>query len=478
MTFSPHTPSRRQLYALFAFLFAVICNALLWGQLPGFNVLLTVSLYCVGFYLLARYTGHVQNWWALLFLIPVFALSAAMMLYSTNVIRAFAPFLIIIFLIIFSVTLTLKKESKPFTIFGMHFLRRFDRIFSHIAAVWRDLLRKEGTQSRQLLLRILLGVLIAIPFLLLFGSLFASADPVFKQVIDPLLRMNFFGQAIGRVMHVLFLTFLVGGVLYFLVSDEHLLHDHKPIAHPFDPVVTGVVLGLLNLLFLAFVAIQFRYLFGGGDAVLSGGGTYAEYARAGFFQLVWVMILAEAFLLLLYRSAAHGTMHVAVKVLKALLVILTGVVAFSALARMNLYQEAYGFTVLRLYVEWFIYLLVALLLLTLTTVIAGFSFRRYVHSGFLVVILWLSVVALLNVDAMIARENITRFASGKKIDIPYLSALSVDVYPVLKPFVDKHKPDLKQFELDAFDGLENQLVSSIARRNDWREWHRIYSYIK
>ena len=53
------------------------------------------------------------------------------------------------------------------------------------------------------------------------------------------------------------------------------------------PVELGIVLGLLNVLFLAFVIVQFRYLFGGAELVrVSTNLTYAEYARRGFIELV------------------------------------------------------------------------------------------------------------------------------------------------------------------------------------------------
>ena len=43
---------------------------------------------------------------------------------------------------------------------------------------------------------------------------------------------------------------------------------------------------VLDLLFLAFVALQGAYLFGGQDTLAAGGMTYAEYARRGFFELL------------------------------------------------------------------------------------------------------------------------------------------------------------------------------------------------
>jgi Domain of unknown function (DUF4173) len=58
-------------------------------------------------------------------------------------------------------------------------------------------------------------------------------------------------------------------------------------------VEIGIVLGLLDLLFLTFVVIQVRYLFGGAGRVAATAGlTHTEYARRGFFELVTVTALA------------------------------------------------------------------------------------------------------------------------------------------------------------------------------------------
>ena len=48
-----------------------------------------------------------------------------------------------------------------------------------------------------------------------------------------------------------------------------------------------VVLGLLDLLFLAFVAVQVGYFFGGSAHVHGITGlTFSEYARHGFWELL------------------------------------------------------------------------------------------------------------------------------------------------------------------------------------------------
>ena len=65
-------------------------------------------------------------------------------------------------------------------------------------------------------------------------------------------------------------------------------------------------LGVLDALFLAFVAVQATVLFGGHRHVLETEGlTYAEYARQGFWQLLWVSALTLLVLSAVIRVAGR-----------------------------------------------------------------------------------------------------------------------------------------------------------------------------
>ena len=59
----------------------------------------------------------------------------------------------------------------------------------------------------------------------------------------------------------------------------------------------GRLLALVDALFAAFVAVQFRYLFGGEAMVGAASLTRAEYARRGFFELATVVALVVPMLL-------------------------------------------------------------------------------------------------------------------------------------------------------------------------------------
>ena len=129
------------------------------------------------------------------------------------------------------------------------------------------------------------------------------------------------------------------------------------------PVQIGAYLGYLTFgfiadrfgrrpTFIAFMLVQLRYLFGGAAHVATTAGvSYAEYARSGFFELVWVTVLVLPLLLVADAVLRPGSRaaQLTFRVLAAALLLLLGVVMLSAMQRMWLYQRAYGLTDTRLY---------------------------------------------------------------------------------------------------------------------------------
>jgi hypothetical protein len=162
-------------------------------------------------------------------------------------------------------------------------------------------------------------------------------------------------------------------------------------------------LALLDLLFAAFVTVQLTVLFGGHDHVLRTTGlTYAQYARQGFVELIVAAALTLAVAAVAGRHAAraNATQRRALSVLTGLLFALTLVVLASALRRLGLYEDAYGFTRTRL----------------------------FAHG----VILWLAALfVLVAVLTALAERNAARFAGSGRIDTSYLNGLSADAVPRL-----------------------------------------------
>ena len=156
---------------------------------------------------------------------------------------------------------------------------------------WREALRGRWKGQALALTR---GVLLAAPLLVLFGALFVAADAIFERLV-----IDVFGFDLAEVFTHLFLicslAWITSGLLWagLMASLPEDLTIPRPRVVSLGIVEVGVVLGLLDLLFLTFVVIQVRYLFGGaGHLAATSGLTYAEYARHGFFELVAVTALA------------------------------------------------------------------------------------------------------------------------------------------------------------------------------------------
>lgn len=233
-------------------------------------------------------------------------------------------------------------------------------------------------------------------------------------------------------------------------------------------VELGVVLGLLDLLFLAFVLVQFRYLFGGAALVeISPTLTYAEYARRGFFELVAVAALLLPIVLSIDWLARLDTPRDGriYRGLAGALIGLLFVVIVSALFRMRLYTQEFGLTELRLYTT----ACMAWISLVASWYIGTVLWERRDRFMFGVLIAGLLVAAVLNVvnpDDLIVSTNAARPDAAARFDGDYTSQLSADAVPRLIEAL----PRMPQNE-------QRTAANRLLRRwrppetVDWRTWN-------
>jgi hypothetical protein len=233
-------------------------------------------------------------------------------------------------------------------------------------------------------------------------------------------------------------------------------------------VELGVVLGMLDLLFLAFVVVQFRYLFGGAELVqVSSTLTYAEYARRGFFELVAVAALLLPIMLLLDWVARLQTSRQVVlyRALAGLLVLLLFVVVVSALERMRLYTQEYGLTELRLYTTAFMFWITAGAIWYLATVLRDHR-ERFLFGSLVVGLVVAGTLNAIDPDDLIVRTNAARPDAPSRFDGTYTLGLSADAGPAL---------------IEALPSMPEQQRVVVARRllqrwesaqaHDWRSWN-------
>lgn len=286
---------------------------------------------------------------------------------------------------------------------------------------------------------VLRGLLIAIPILAIFAALLASADVVFAQVLNrfiALFRLEKSPEYLFRLAYILVGAYLLAGVFLHAAQksrDENLIGEEKPLLSAFLGFTEGaVVLGAVELLFLVFVIIQFRYFFGGQTNIGVQGFTYAEYARQGFGELVAVAFFSLLLFLGLSVIVKRETSirRQGFSGLGVGMGILVGVILISAFQRLRLYEAAYGFSRLRTYTHAFMIWLGILLAAALVLEILRKE-RLFVTAALLAGIGFAVSLNLLNVDAFIVRQNVARAAQGQDLDVAYLASLSPDAIPAL-----------------------------------------------
>lgn len=309
-----------------------------------------------------------------------------------------------------------------------------------------------GNRTRQRLAAVVRGLLLAFPLLVVLLVLLSSADAIFGERVEQALRwlnLERFFDMLGRItLALLMAVFFLGAVVAALRRgrDQTPLLQASGLKLPSLGLTEAlVILTSVDVLFSLFVAVQFRYFFGGEAAVGAAGFTYAEYARRGFGELVAVSIITLGLVSLLAvwvrsnRDKAWSWFQLAA----SLLVVMTGVILVSALQRLLLYEQAFGFTRLRTYshaaIVWMGIGFVVFLGLLLTGRLRYFAPALVAGAvGFAL------SLGVLNVDGFIVQQNFAHREQIGELDVDYLITLSNDAVPGLASRVDQVEGEPRQ----------------------------------
>ena len=292
-----------------------------------------------------------------------------------------------------------------------------------------------------------------------FALLFASADALFAEWVGAVVPDLGWDDVALRA----FVAVAIGGIVlagaYLALNPPRIERGEsaaRPVAHRFEWLAPVLV---VDAVFLAFLVAQATVIFGGhGYLEQTTGLTYAEYVHQGFGQLTVATALTLLVVWAATRKAPRDTStdRAWIRLSLGLLCALTLVVVASALYRMHVYQDAYGFTRLRLLVDVFEGWLGVLVVATMA---GGVALRAawLPRFGLISGVLLLLGLAAINPDAWIAQQNLDRYEATGQVDWAYLADLSDDALPVLSTL----PPHLAECAL-VIDGRQD---------DDWLEWN-------
>jgi hypothetical protein len=346
------------------------------------------------------------------------------------------------------------------------------------AAPFRAMVHVSGAS---VLGRVLRGLGLALPLLAIFALLFAAADEIFAFYLRSAIGTQvawdelFVRALVAAVAGWLF----AGTILATWLSREVVPATEIPATDSRRPrlgtIEAVVVLLVLDAVFGLFVVLQAAYLFGGLDTLAVSGMTYSEYARRGFFELVIVAVLSGAVVLALDTTVVERSR--AFRLAAAGLAVLTGVVLLSAIVRLGLYQQAYGWTELRFFtlagITW--------LGVGVVATVAGVAVERaawvprvMVGAGLIIAL----VVNAIGPQAFVASQNLARAidpslvpADGESgLDVRYLGSLGDDVVPLLVEALPRlPAPSRANVELELRERARE--TRSDYQRLGWPSWN-------
>jgi len=424
-----------------------------------------------------------QAWF---FVIPILLLSSTFFIFSNQVFKILNYLIVpILVIMLSSLVANINKSDWSDIRFIGDIAKRIFVPFRFIHRPFLTLSRmtdnsSKGSKSR-ILPKVVIGILISIPLLAIILWLLSSADIVFKNIFIniPLLKIfkHFLIIISVSVYAICFLWALLkafnerkkstnGAVSTSSTPSTNSKVSTNSNANTdgtsstkiqwklfLDPVVLLTILILVNAIYAVFSFIQFRYLFGGSSFVLPSSFTYAEYARRGFTELVIVTIINFGILIfgITFVKKDSKRIFTAIRAFLTLLVIFTFILLISAFYRMLVYEQAYGFTYLRIFVQAFMIMLFFLFVINIIYI--WYQKLPIIKTYFIISLAIYIIMNFANVDKIIANNNINRYFETGQIDMVYLKGLSYDAVPEMEEFFISVK--------DSQDSKDKQIANEI-----------------
>ncbi len=335
-------------FGTISLIFGGILALLFYKTWIGLNVLLftavIVALICI---IMKRLSRKIKTW-------TKFYFAGAILLGISSCLTSNAMLLflnIIGILILFDLILLYQFYENGKWDFIKHFSRMVSLVFYSIASIALpfvdgiNFLRRVKILKNDKIKNVVMGFIIAIPFLFIITFLLSEADILFQKLTGKLFD-TIFSTDIFTVTSLILLGFLFCYSVLCGALMQSANEKIKPVKRA-DAAIAVTFLSVLGLVYAIFCSIQIIYLFANGYFVLPQEFTFSEYARRGFFELLAVTVI-NIILMLLCNAFFKDSKPL--RLLLTFITICTYILIASSAYRMLLYISAYHLTFQRLFV--------------------------------------------------------------------------------------------------------------------------------
>lgn len=417
---------KKMLYS--SLLLSILMSILFWHREPGISVVLFIVPTLLVIYFNLKQSQKIKNKKGIYWCIPIILLSLTYFIFNNTLFQGLNIPIILALIIIMCMDMTETQLSE--NSFIRNVVSKIFKPFSNFKKVLGTVKVKEKIKEEKqnekivFIKKLLKSLIIAVPLLLIVISLLSEADSVFENIFHEI--PNYFSKLFSsvtaidifwRIIWIIFNFFYISSFILMFVNEEKKQETkiEKDKAQKISTFTQNTILVSLNLIYLIFSIIQFKYLF------INAGKTadfdYAQYARTGFFQLMMVSLINFG-ILKIGKVEQKEKLNT---ILKITMIVFTLVIIISAIFRMYLYEQAYGYTYLRLFV-YFILATEILILIPITMNLLGKNLNTFKISLEIIVTMYV-ILNLINIDSIIASKNINRYLKdmeNKKLDVYYI----------------------------------------------------------
>ena len=417
---------------------AILQSILFWNRNLGISVFIFV-LACVLYliYILSK-NNKIINKKAIIFVIPIILLSSTYFIFNNELFKILNIFVIVALGVTMCVYLSKSKIKWP------DFLKKIGCVFGGMFESVSDIINtfkipenKKENESLKKVKKIGKSLLITIPIILVVLILLMSADQVFEKIFDKVfldlskvLSLEGIVKLLSRLSVILITFLFCGGFLVNLVKDNTMFtkeDEDTKVTVKFENLTINMILTVLNIIYLIFGFIQITNLF--MNTSNNPNFDYSSYARQGFFQLMFVSFINFVILIVANINKVKKTKSQKIynKIMSLLIILFTIIIIISAFYRMNLYQETYGYTYLRIFVD---FVLISEVLISIPIIIYLLGKKIDILKSIIIITSFMFVLLnFMNIDNFIAEKNIDRYFNNPEdsnFDISYLCKLGTD----------------------------------------------------
>ncbi|WP_435788466.1 DUF4153 domain-containing protein [Clostridium sp.] len=458
----------------FALVLSIIYERFFIGNSFGVSVPIFYIMFMGFFFWSTREETKFKENVGFITIIPTFLIAVNYGVHSNSILNLFNGIMLILLITVSTVLIryeNIKWDSSNLirSVINRGSIAILENVCKPFMFIKRNIVVRNKKGISSINKNILRGILISIPLLVIILVLLTSSDMVFKRYVTNFSSI-FENISIGEIINrsvIIIIAFTI--IFSYIWSFKYSYYEstNKNTMMKWEPVTMLTIIFMINVVYLLFSIIQFSYLYGGANNFIAGDLTYSEYARKGFFELVAVTIINFTILIstMKFIKKDNKTVNTICNIFLTTLVAFTLNMLFSAHYKMSLYEQTFGFTYLRIFVHLFMLMLFILFIVALIGI-----WNREMSLNKILIVIVLSMFVILNyinVDKIIAKENIDIYYKTQKIDVQYLRDLSYDAIPEILKLKDDPNASIAR----GINSYLDEVKKDLAEENSWYEFN-------